>query len=53
MTAGGGAMAALRVDNLWLVYVVITIAGLGIGGIVVPASVSHVFHSSPSSSHGH
>jgi len=39
MTAGGGAMAALRVDNLWLVYVVLTIACLGIGGIVVPASI--------------
>lgn len=39
MTAGGGAMAALRTDNIWLVYVVLTIAGLGIGGIVVPASI--------------
>lgn len=39
MTAGTGGMAALRVDNLWLVYVVITIAGLGIGGIVVPAAI--------------
>jgi hypothetical protein len=32
-------MAALRLDNLWVVYVVLTIAGLGIGGIVVPASI--------------
>lgn len=39
MTAGGGAMAALRIDNVWLCYVVIIIAGLGIGGIVVPASI--------------
>lgn len=39
MTAGGGAMAALRTDNIWLVYIVLTIAGLGIGGIVVPASI--------------
>lgn len=39
MTAGGGAMAALRTNNIWLVYVVLTIAGLGIGGIVVPASI--------------
>jgi len=39
MTAGGGAMAALRIDNLWLVYIVLTIACLGIGGIVVPASI--------------
>lgn len=39
MTAGCGAMAALRIDNLWLVYVVLTIAGIGIGGIVVPASI--------------
>ncbi|KAL9083062.1 MAG: hypothetical protein Q9159_005991, partial [Coniocarpon cinnabarinum] len=39
MTAGTGGMAALRTDNLWLVYVVITIAGFGIGGIVVPAAI--------------
>ncbi|OJD34843.1 mfs drug efflux [Diplodia corticola] len=39
MTAGGGGMAALRTDNIWLVYVVLTIAGFGIGGIVVPASI--------------
>ncbi|KAB9006572.1 hypothetical protein FH972_026926 [Carpinus fangiana] len=39
MTAGGGAMAALKVDNVWLCYIVIVIAGLGIGGIVVPASI--------------
>jgi hypothetical protein len=32
-------MAALRLDNLWVVYIVLTIAGLGIGGIVVPASI--------------
>jgi len=39
MTAGGGAMASLRLDNLWVVYIVLTISGLGIGGIVVPASI--------------
>ncbi|KAF2087655.1 MFS multidrug transporter-like protein [Saccharata proteae CBS 121410] len=39
MTAGGGGMAALDRDNVWLVYVVLTISGLGIGGIVVPASI--------------
>lgn len=39
MTAGGGAMACLNLHNLWLVYIVLTIAGLGIGGIVVPASM--------------
>lgn len=32
-------MAALRLDNIWVVYLVLTIAGLGIGGIVVPASI--------------
>jgi MFS family permease len=32
-------MAALRLDNLWVVYIVLTISGLGIGGIVVPASI--------------
>ena len=39
MTAGGGAMAALRLDNVWLVYLLLVIGGLGIGGIVVPASI--------------
>jgi len=39
MTAGCGAMAALRLDNLWAVYLILTISGLGIGGIVVPASI--------------
>lgn len=39
MTPGCGATAALRVDNEWLIWVVITIAGLGIGGIVVRASI--------------
>ena len=36
MTAGGGAMAALRTDNLWLSYLLLIISGLGIGGILVP-----------------
>lgn len=39
MTAGCGATAALTVDHVWPVWVVLTIAGLGIGGIVVPASI--------------
>lgn len=39
MTAGCGATAALTVDRVWPVWVVLTIAGLGIGGIVVPASI--------------
>lgn len=39
MTAGGGAFAAVGRDNLWLSYVLLIISGLGIGGIVVPASI--------------
>lgn len=39
MTAGGGAFAALNRDNLWLSYLLLIISGLGIGGIVVPASI--------------
>lgn len=39
MTAGGGAFAALNRDNLWLSYILSIISGLGIGGIVVPASI--------------
>jgi hypothetical protein len=39
MTAGCGALAAARLDNLGAVYGILVIAGLGIGGIVVPASI--------------
>ncbi len=39
MTAGCGALAAARIDNLPAVYGILVIAGLGIGGIVVPASI--------------
>jgi len=39
MTAGSGAMAGLRRDNIWLSYIALIISGLGIGGIVVPASI--------------
>lgn len=39
MTAGCGAMAAARTDNLAAVYGILVVAGLGIGGIVVPASI--------------
>jgi MFS family permease len=39
MTAGGGGCAALNRDNIWLSYVLLIISGLGIGGIVVPASI--------------
>jgi len=39
MTAGGGGMAALHRDNVWVSYVCLIISGLGIGGIVVPASI--------------
>ncbi|KAG9241868.1 major facilitator superfamily domain-containing protein [Calycina marina] len=39
MTAGCGALAAARTDNIGVVYLILAIAGLGIGGIVVPASI--------------
>lgn len=39
MTAGCGAMAAARIDNMNAVYGILVVAGLGIGGIVVPASI--------------
>jgi hypothetical protein len=39
MTAGCGAMAAARTNNLPAVYGILVVAGLGIGGIVVPASI--------------
>lgn len=39
MTAGGGGMAALNRDNIWASYLLLIISGLGIGGIVVPASI--------------
>ncbi|OKL62702.1 hypothetical protein UA08_01438 [Talaromyces atroroseus] len=39
MTAGCGAMAVARIDNLSSLWIILTIASLGVGGIVVPASI--------------
>ena len=39
MTAGTGALSVARVDNLNVLWIILIIAGLGIGGIVVPASI--------------
>ncbi|KAI1871167.1 uncharacterized protein JN550_004612 [Neoarthrinium moseri] len=39
MTAGCGAIAVADVDNLSQLWGILVIAGLGIGGIVVPASI--------------
>lgn len=39
MTAGCGAMAVARVDNMATLWGLLVLAGLGIGGIVVPASI--------------
>ncbi|KAL6239566.1 hypothetical protein BDW75DRAFT_250411 [Aspergillus navahoensis] len=39
MTAGCGAMAAADVENMQQLWGILVIAGLGIGGIVVPASI--------------
>ncbi|KAK3500884.1 fungal trichothecene efflux pump [Neurospora crassa] len=38
MTIGCGALASARLDNIHAMYAVLFIAGLGVGGIVVPAS---------------
>ncbi|KAJ5612150.1 hypothetical protein N7510_005344 [Penicillium lagena] len=39
MTAGCGALAIGRLDNLYQLWGILVLAGLGIGGIVVPASI--------------
>ncbi|KAK0268450.1 hypothetical protein LTR54_017760 [Friedmanniomyces endolithicus] len=39
MTAGCGALAIGRVDNLYQMWGLLIVAGLGIGGMVVPASI--------------
>ncbi|KAB8295075.1 hypothetical protein EYC80_007014 [Monilinia laxa] len=39
MTAGCGALAAADLNNINAVYGILVVAGLGIGGIVVPASI--------------
>lgn len=39
MTAGCGALAAANRYNLYQVWGILVVAGLGIGGIVVPASI--------------
>jgi Na+/melibiose symporter-like transporter len=39
MTAGSGGMAALNRDNIWVSYICLIVAGLGIGGILVPAAI--------------
>ncbi|MCJ1411019.1 hypothetical protein MMC19_005107 [Ptychographa xylographoides] len=39
MTAGCGSLAVGRIDNLWQLWGLLVLAGLGIGGIVVPASI--------------
>lgn len=37
--AGCGAMSIARTDNIYQVWGLLVVAGLGIGGIVVPASI--------------
>lgn len=39
MTAGVGSLASLHVDTLYRAWGLLVLAGLGIGGIVVPASI--------------
>jgi len=39
MTAGTGAMAVAEVNNMGTLWFILVLAGLGIGGILVPASI--------------
>ncbi|KXJ94144.1 fungal trichothecene efflux pump [Microdochium bolleyi] len=39
MTAGCGALSAARIDNITTVYGILFLAGTGVGGIVIPASL--------------
>jgi hypothetical protein len=39
MTAGCAGLAGARIDNINAVYGILVVAGLGIGGIVLPASI--------------
>jgi len=39
MTLGTGLMVLMKRDNIWLSYILLIISGLGVGGIVVPASI--------------
>jgi hypothetical protein len=39
MTVGTGCMSLARLDNIGPVIVILIVAGLGIGGILVPASI--------------
>jgi hypothetical protein len=43
MTAGCASLAIARRDNLWQLWGLLILAGLGIGGIVVPASIISTF----------
>lgn len=47
MTAGCGGMAAARTNNINTVYGLLFLAGLGVGGIVVPASTVTTYLSPP------
>lgn len=39
MTAGCGALSSANRDNIGVVYIILLVAGLGVGGIVLPASI--------------
>jgi MFS family permease len=39
MTLGTGLMALANPNNMGVIYVILVIAGLGIGGILIPASI--------------
>jgi hypothetical protein len=39
ITTGTGLMVLMKRDNIWLSYILLIISGLGVGGIVVPASI--------------
>jgi hypothetical protein len=39
MTAGTGAVCIARPDNLDAVYAIVTIASVGVGGVIIPCSI--------------
>jgi hypothetical protein len=39
MTAGTGAMCVARPDNLNVVYALVTLASVGVGGVIIPSSI--------------
>jgi hypothetical protein len=39
MTAGTGAVCVSNPDNLNTVYAIVTVASIGVGGVIIPSSI--------------